>query len=40
MTDNRAVAGLWLMFAAACGLAAALIAWRPEFRARQPAAAD
>jgi MHS family citrate/tricarballylate:H+ symporter-like MFS transporter len=27
-TGNRAVAGLWLMFAAACGLAAALLAWR------------
>jgi MFS transporter, MHS family, citrate/tricarballylate:H+ symporter len=40
VTDNRAVAGLWLMFAAACGLAAALLAWRPELRARQPAAAE
>jgi len=40
LTDNRAVAGLWLMFAAACGLAAALLAWRPELRARQPAAAE
>jgi MHS family citrate/tricarballylate:H+ symporter-like MFS transporter len=29
VTDNRAVAGLWLMFAAACGLTAALLAWRP-----------
>ena len=28
MTDNRAVAGLWLMFAAACGLLATLLAWR------------
>jgi len=28
MTGNRAVAGLWLMFAAACGLAGALLAWR------------
>ena len=27
-TDNRAVAGLWLMFAAACGLVATLIAYR------------
>ena len=27
-TDNRAVAGLWLMFAAACGLAATLLAYR------------
>jgi hypothetical protein len=29
------VAGLWLMFAAACGLAAALLAWRPGFAERQ-----
>jgi MHS family citrate/tricarballylate:H+ symporter-like MFS transporter len=38
-TGNRAVAGLWLMFAAACGLAAALIAWQPRFAAKalQPA---
>jgi len=28
MTGNRAVAGLWLMFAAACGLFATLVAWR------------
>lgn len=34
-TENRAVAGLWLTFAAACGLAAALIAWRPRFAAKQ-----
>ncbi|MGA2893837.1 MAG: MFS transporter [Xanthobacteraceae bacterium] len=27
-TDNRAVAGLWLMFAAACGLLATLLAYR------------
>jgi MFS transporter, MHS family, citrate/tricarballylate:H+ symporter len=27
-TDNRAVAGLWLMFAAACGLIATLLAYR------------
>jgi MHS family citrate/tricarballylate:H+ symporter-like MFS transporter len=27
-TDNRAVAGLWLMFAAACGLVATLFAYR------------
>ena len=33
-TDNRAVAGLWLMFAAACGFVAALLAWR-----QNPAAA-
>jgi MHS family citrate/tricarballylate:H+ symporter-like MFS transporter len=35
VTGNRAVAGLWLMFAAACGLAAALLAWRPGFAERQ-----
>ena len=40
LTDNRAVAGLWLMFAAACGLLAALLAWRPALAARQPAAAE
>ncbi len=34
-TDNRAVAGLWLMFAAACGLGAALVAWQPRFAAKQ-----
>jgi MFS transporter, MHS family, citrate/tricarballylate:H+ symporter len=28
LTDNRAVAGLWLMFAAACGFVATLLAWR------------
>jgi MHS family citrate/tricarballylate:H+ symporter-like MFS transporter len=28
VTDNRAAAGVWLMFAAACGLAATLLAWR------------
>jgi MFS transporter, MHS family, citrate/tricarballylate:H+ symporter len=28
VTHNRAIAGLWLMFAAACGLIAALLAWR------------
>ncbi len=27
-TDNRAVAGLWLMFAAACGLIATILAYR------------
>jgi MHS family citrate/tricarballylate:H+ symporter-like MFS transporter len=32
MTGNRAVAGLWLMFAAACGLGAALLAWRPALQ--------
>jgi MHS family citrate/tricarballylate:H+ symporter-like MFS transporter len=34
-TDNRAVAGLWLMFAAVCGLGAALVAWQPRFAAKQ-----
>jgi MFS transporter, MHS family, citrate/tricarballylate:H+ symporter len=33
-TGNRAVAGLWLMFAAACGLTAALLAWKPHFAER------
>ncbi len=28
ITGNRAVAGVWLMFAAACGLVATLLAWR------------
>jgi MFS transporter, MHS family, citrate/tricarballylate:H+ symporter len=28
ITNNRAVAGVWLMFAAACGLVATLLAWR------------
>jgi MHS family citrate/tricarballylate:H+ symporter-like MFS transporter len=35
ITGNRAVAGLWLMVAAACGLVAALLAWRPGFPQRQ-----
>jgi MHS family citrate/tricarballylate:H+ symporter-like MFS transporter len=35
-TDNRAVAGLWLMFAAACGLVATLLAYR-KGAAAQPA---
>src|SRR5262249_51731796 len=30
VTGNRAVAGLWLMFATACGLVAALVAWHPR----------
>jgi len=34
-TGNRAMPGVWLMFAAACGLLAALLAWR----GRKPAAA-
>jgi len=33
-TGNRAVAGVWLMFAAACGLAAAMLAWRPSLAGR------
>ena len=36
-TDNRAVAGLWLMFAAACGLIATLLAYRKTAAAAQPA---
>jgi MHS family citrate/tricarballylate:H+ symporter-like MFS transporter len=28
VTENRAVAGVWLMFAAACGLIATLFAFR------------
>jgi MFS transporter, MHS family, citrate/tricarballylate:H+ symporter len=28
LTDNRAVAGFWLMFAAACSLLATMLAWR------------
>ncbi|MFZ2080812.1 MAG: hypothetical protein WAV38_30015 [Xanthobacteraceae bacterium] len=35
-TDNRAVAGLWLIFAAACGLIATLQAYR-KAAAVQPA---
>jgi MHS family citrate/tricarballylate:H+ symporter-like MFS transporter len=35
VTENRAAAGLWLMLAALCGLAATLVAWRPRFAARQ-----
>jgi MHS family citrate/tricarballylate:H+ symporter-like MFS transporter len=39
-TGNRAIAGLWLMFAAACGLIAALLAWRESLAERGvPAAA-
>jgi MFS transporter, MHS family, citrate/tricarballylate:H+ symporter len=38
VTDNRAVAGLWLMFAAACSLLATVLAWRRtiEAEAMQP----
>ena len=32
-TGNRAVPGLWLTFAAACGLLAALLAWRKVYEA-------
>jgi MHS family citrate/tricarballylate:H+ symporter-like MFS transporter len=39
VSGNRAVAGLWLMFAAACGLIAALLAWKPQFAERGAAAA-
>ena len=35
-TDNRAVAGLWLMFAAACGLVATLLAYRQGAEAAAP----
>jgi MHS family citrate/tricarballylate:H+ symporter-like MFS transporter len=39
-TGNRAVSGLWLMFAATCGLVAALLAWRESSIERSvPAAA-
>jgi MHS family citrate/tricarballylate:H+ symporter-like MFS transporter len=34
-TGNRAVAGLWLMFAAGCGLVASLLAWHPSLVQRQ-----
>jgi MHS family citrate/tricarballylate:H+ symporter-like MFS transporter len=34
VTGNRAVAGLWLMFAAGCGLVAALLAWHPSLAPR------
>jgi MFS transporter, MHS family, citrate/tricarballylate:H+ symporter len=40
VTGNRAVAGLWLMFAAACGLVAALLAWRAPFAAREATPAE
>jgi hypothetical protein len=35
-TESRAVAGLWLMFAAACGLVATVLAYRKS-TADQPA---
>jgi MHS family citrate/tricarballylate:H+ symporter-like MFS transporter len=35
-TNNRAVAGLWLMFAAACGLVATLLAYRQGAEAAAP----
>jgi MHS family citrate/tricarballylate:H+ symporter-like MFS transporter len=37
LTGNRAVAGVWLMFAAACGLVATLLAWR---RTTEPGALE
>jgi MFS transporter, MHS family, citrate/tricarballylate:H+ symporter len=37
VSDNHAAAGIWLMFAAACGLAATLIAWR---RTTEPNASE
>jgi hypothetical protein len=40
MTDNRAVPGLWLMFAAACGLLATLLAWRKTTEAEAAEAGD
>jgi MHS family citrate/tricarballylate:H+ symporter-like MFS transporter len=36
VTGNRAVAGVWLMFAAACGLVATLLAWRVTTVAHAP----
>jgi len=35
MSGNRAVAGLWLMFAAGCSLIAGLLAWHPALLQRQ-----
>src|SRR5262249_28722669 len=35
VTGNRAVAGLWLMFAAACGLVASVLAWHESFAERR-----
>jgi MFS transporter, MHS family, citrate/tricarballylate:H+ symporter len=37
-TGNRAMPGVWLMFAAACGLLAALLAWRGKKQAEAAAA--
>jgi len=39
-TGNRAVAGLWLMFAAACGFVAALLAYRKVYAAAHAGAAS
>ena len=39
-TGNRAVAGLWLMFAAACGFVAALLAYRKAYAAAHAPAAS
>ncbi|MBV8839522.1 MAG: MFS transporter [Alphaproteobacteria bacterium] len=36
MSGNRAIAGVWLMFAAACGLVATLLAWRITTVAHTP----
>jgi MHS family citrate/tricarballylate:H+ symporter-like MFS transporter len=40
LTDNRAVPGLWLMFAAACGLVATALAWHKTTTAEAPEAAE
>jgi MHS family citrate/tricarballylate:H+ symporter-like MFS transporter len=37
VSDNRAAAGIWLMFAAACGLVATMLAWR---RTTEPNASE
>ena len=37
MTGNRAVAGVWLMIAAACSLVATLLAWRVTTHQHHPA---
>jgi MHS family citrate/tricarballylate:H+ symporter-like MFS transporter len=39
VTDNRAVAGVWLMFAAACGFVATLLAFRTSVMKSETAAA-
>jgi hypothetical protein len=40
ISGNRAVAGIWLMFAAICGLVATLLAWRVTTVARVPQTAQ